>query len=151
MVFVGQLAVETAAVRVGAPDGDIRVLLVEHCRLNRHVEGLILRRSGFVVQEAATAGQALQMLHIGHYDAVLIDPDLPDARGLAILRRLRQLFKSGCLIVVSGRAFPAERQVALSAGCDAYIVKPINTHTFGEEVKSAVLARMKSSALAVTG
>lgn len=114
-----------------------RVLLVERCRLSRHLEAVVLRRAGIVVQEVGSVHQALQRLRYGQFDAVLIDPDLPDMSCPQLLSLVRQKAPSASLIAVSGRAFPAERQLALGAGCDAYIVKPICTKTFAADVEAA--------------
>lgn len=145
---MAQMSLQPAAIREASSDAQKRVLLVERCPLNRHLESLILRRAGFTVQEAGSAVQALRLLRVLQYGAIVVDPDLPDENGPRLLRRLRQQSMTSSLVVVSGRAFPAERSLALDAGCDAYIVKPICTRTFGSDVEAAIARRAERPARA---
>lgn len=132
-----------------SPRESLRVLLVERCPLSRHMESVVLRRSGFLVQETGSANQALRMLRSGSFDAVVIDPEVPGLTVPETIRSLRRQLGRAALIVVSGRAFPVEREQALEAGCNAYIVKPICTRTFADEIEAAVGSRVAAPLLAV--
>jgi CheY-like chemotaxis protein len=60
-------------------------------------------------------------------DAVLLDINAPHLEGLEAARRLRQLAgeKPLLLIALTGWAQPQYRDMAIAAGFDVYLVKPI--------------------------
>ena len=57
-----------------------------------------------------------------------MDGSLPVLDGLATTRRIREqaALKSVPIIILSGHAEPSYRVAALAAGCDDFLVKPIN-------------------------
>ncbi len=61
----------------------------------------------------------------------LIDIDLPDMDGCELARRLRAdpRLRSMHMVAMSGFAAERERDRALAAGFDDYLVKPIPLHT----------------------
>jgi DNA-binding response OmpR family regulator len=90
---------------------------------------------------APTAADALRLCHYKSPDLLLLDLRLPDAGGLDVLREIRS--SQGAtgrydpllpVIVLSGRATPADRLRGLAAGADDYVPKPFD---YGE-----VLARI---------
>lgn len=68
----------------------MRVLLVEdHPALAEAVSDA-LRRAGFAVDHAATAGEAREMTDLADHALVFLDLGLPDGDGLRLLPILRQ-------------------------------------------------------------
>jgi two-component system response regulator QseB len=57
-------------------------------------------------------------------DAVVLDLGLPDADGLDLLRRWRQLGLQLPVIVISARVALSDRLVGLDEGADDYLPKP---------------------------
>jgi DNA-binding response OmpR family regulator len=59
---------------------------------------------------------------------VLLDLQLPKLDGLSVTRSLRRLplFKGVPIIILSGHDPLRYRQQAMDAGCDDYLLKPIN-------------------------
>src|SRR5512146_1193837 len=82
------------------------------------VEGL--KREGFEVERAATAGAALAA---GPSDLVLLDLRLPDGDGFDVCRSLRER-SDVPIIVVTARGEESDRVVGLELGADDYVVKP---------------------------
>jgi two-component system, sensor histidine kinase and response regulator len=64
---------------------------------------------------------------------ILMDASLPRLDGLGAARRIRQLEGAGRvpIVFVSGHAEPAFRAVAREAGCDDYLVKPLDFDQLG--------------------
>lgn len=71
----------------------------------------------------------------GHFDAVLLDLNLPDALGLQVLNTLNQAFPSLPVIIVSAADNPENMHRALHYGARGYIHKgstgKIVTHAIG--------------------
>ncbi|MFY0528058.1 response regulator transcription factor [Archangium gephyra] len=64
--------------------------------------------------------QALQIA----YDAVLLDWNLPDLDGVAVLRRWREQGMRTPVLMLTARGTVGEKVVGLRAGADDYLVKP---------------------------
>jgi CheY-like chemotaxis protein len=65
------------------------------------------------------------------YDLVLMDIHMPGLDGLAAARRIRSLeIESGAaptpIVALTANAFPEDRQAALAAGMDDFLVKPLD-------------------------
>ncbi len=85
----------------GAPP---KVLLVEDEPAVTRMLRISLHTAGFDVADAATGGDALQILERESADVVILDLGLPDGRGREVLDRLRQADDSGspAWVVISG-------------------------------------------------
>jgi two-component system KDP operon response regulator KdpE len=85
----------------GAPP---KILLVEDEPAVARMLRISLRAAGFDVCESVAGGDALQILEQGPADAVILDLELPDRRGKAVLDRLRHANDSGfpVWVVISG-------------------------------------------------
>lgn len=84
-----------------------------------------LQRSGFVVDVAEHGKQALAMLALSRYDAMLLDLGLPDMDGLALLsaRSSTRNADLPCIILTACDALE-QRIAGLDAGADDYLLKP---------------------------
>lgn len=77
---------------MGHQGGWFRTVLVVEA--NEDLAGIIgrtLRDSGFVVTEVNTGREALDLLETQYPDAVILDPDLEDGCGPALVERCRQI------------------------------------------------------------
>jgi len=101
----------------------VRVLVVEDNE--RVARGLViaLRRHGYEVRHVATAAAALAADAGRTADVVLVDLGLPDADGLEVCRRLREV-EGVAVIAVTARGSERDRIVGLRSGADDYVVKP---------------------------
>jgi CheY-like chemotaxis protein len=71
---------------------------------------------------------------------ILLDLELPHIDGLTLARRLKSDAETMDIVIVAVTAFPERysREQALGAGCDAFIVKPINTRKLTSQVAEVV-------------
>ncbi len=65
-----------------------RILLVDDDPVKRYTIAKTLARAGFVVQEASTGHEALQLV-IARPDLIVLDVKLPDISGLEVCRRIK--------------------------------------------------------------
>lgn len=76
------------------------------------------------VSTAGTAAEALEIIAGGGFDLYLLDNWLPGGSGAELCRKIRETDPSTPILFYSGAAFDAEREEALAAGAQAYLVKP---------------------------
>jgi len=118
------------------PDGHElhgRVLYIEDNRVNAMlVEQMLARWPGVQVTVADDGASGLQEAERARPDVVLLDMQLPDMNGLAVLRRLRAHpgTRAVPVIALSASALPDEVAAARAAGADDYWTKPIQLAAF---------------------
>lgn len=113
------------------------VLVVEDNEVNQLLTASVLGREGFEVDIAATAEQAVEHLRARTPDLILMDIQLPGMDGIALTRRLKADPATAQIVVVAltAHAMTGDREQTLAAGCAGYISKPIDTRTFGNQVR----------------
>jgi signal transduction histidine kinase len=111
-----------------------RVLCIESDAPTRELVRRLLEASGFAVEEAATGlagiGHALSMPP----DLVLAGTRLPDLSGGELAARLKQEQGLAHVPFVALGTVGAEHDVAIAAGCDGFIVRPVDPSRFVDEV-----------------
>lgn len=85
----------------------------------------ILRRGGYRVTTAASAEEAIDLMHKRHFDLVLTDKNLPGASGLEVLRVARTLDSQPAVVMITGYSSYDSAVEALDIGAQDYIEKPI--------------------------
>jgi len=108
------------------------ILIIEDNLLNLELATDLLEASGFVVHSAQTAEEGLRVARELLPDLVLMDFSLPGMDGLSAARNLKADPATRHLAVVglTANAMKGDEEAALNAGCDGYLIKPIDTRTF---------------------
>ena len=78
----------------------MKILIVEDEPSLRELMQRTLEKERYVVEVAATYGQALQKIEDYNYDCILLDIMLPDGSGLDLLDRFKALRKQGNVIII---------------------------------------------------
>lgn len=104
------------------------VLVVEDHEDTRCLLTLLLKIRGFEVVEACDGEEAIQVAERVRPDLILMDTSLPRLDGFATTRRLResQTLRSLPIVFLSGHVSPEARSSAFAAGCDDFLVKPLD-------------------------
>jgi two-component system cell cycle response regulator DivK len=112
----GALRVATT-VLVAEDDEDIRLMMLT-----------LLRMKGYKTAEARDGQETLDVARRQRPDVILMDLQLPRLNGFAVARFLRQTeaLRGVPIIVVSAHDPAKHRNLALAAGCNAYVQKPID-------------------------
>ena len=104
------------------------ILIAEDSADSREMMQLLLETRGYQVVAADDGVQALEVALSSRPDFMLLDLELPKLDGLSVTRELRlhPNFKDIPIVIVSGHDPSRFRREALNAGCDDYLLKPIN-------------------------
>ncbi len=107
---------------------DTHVLLVEDNDLNQLVAQELLDIVGINVDLANNGEEALSSVEKTHYDAVLMDAQMPVMDGYEATRKIREIpsFKQLPIIAMTANALKGDREKCLAAGMNDYISKPID-------------------------
>ena len=118
-----------------------KVLVIEDDDAIRELVAFHLARAGLEVAEAADAAGGTRAL--AGVDVVVLDWMLPDASGIAWLRRLREGERSVTpVLMLTARASEVDRVQGLDAGADDYLVKPFSAAELVARVR-ALLRRVR--------
>ena len=104
------------------------ILIAEDSADSREMMQVLLEQRGYQVVAADDGRRALEAALSSRPDLVLMDLELPKLDGLSVTRNLRldPKFKDVPIVILSGHDPSRFRQEALDAGCDDYLLKPIN-------------------------
>ena len=110
-----------------------RILLTEDNDLNAEIATELLQEEGCTVDRAKDGVECVDMLEKaanGTYQLILMDIQMPVMNGYDAARKIRGLDNpqkaSIPIIAMTANAFTEDRQVALDAGMNDHIAKPIN-------------------------
>jgi two-component system chemotaxis response regulator CheY len=117
------------------------VLIVEDYLDTRYMLKLLLESLNYAVLTAANGQTALAIAAKNHIDLILTDFNLPDITGAALIRRLRQMnedLKRVPIVMLTALDADEYRHLAAQAGCNEFIVKPVDFDTLERVVDSLV-------------
>ncbi len=109
------------------------VLVVDDTTANRQLIGSWLRYAGFEVAEAATGGEALDLLGAIRPNLVVLDVNLPDVNGKEICRRIKAdpVLRYVPVLQMSATSTLSEDRIeGLEGGADAYVTMPVPAGEF---------------------
>jgi two-component system, cell cycle response regulator DivK len=123
------------------------ILLVEDNEANQMLARAVLELDGFEVRVAGSADEARLELRAGMPSLILMDVQLPGEDGLSLTRELKADPATASIPVVAltAHAMSGDRALAVHAGCQGYISKPIDTRTFGNEIRRHIAAATRST------
>jgi DNA-binding response OmpR family regulator len=112
-----------------------RILCVEDdadvCLMITSLLGFI----GYEVFIANTMADALTRIKAEQFDLYLIDNWLPGGSGVELCRVIRSSGLTVPIIFYSGAAYDVDKQQAMEAGADVYLVKPADIDKLVETIK----------------
>jgi CheY-like chemotaxis protein len=122
-----------------------RILIVDDSKLARMVMMSSLRRirPDWDVVEATSAQEALEATAKGGFDIALVDFNMPDMDGLALISKMRQTDKAIPIAVVSANLQDEiiSRARELNA---AFVAKPLTDEALGAFLSGAALRLKKA-------
>ena len=107
---------------------------------------LMLELAGFQVTYAANGKDCLKLAQSGQrFDLYLLDHTFPDASGVTICEALREFDADTPILFYSGRAMPQEKEAALKAGAQDYLIKPQDLFHVADHAAKWIEKRRKTN------
>ena len=118
----------------------MKILIVEDEPVSLKLAHLVLAAEGHEVTGAEAVGNAIAEILWSEPDMILLDLELPGIDGLTLASNLKRNRQTRHIVIVAITACAEHypRELAIAAGCDAYIAKPINTRRLPQQVAEAV-------------
>ncbi|HKO97801.1 MAG TPA: response regulator [Pyrinomonadaceae bacterium] len=101
-----------------------RILCTEDDEDTRDLITLVLFGEGFEVICADDGEQAIDLAKSQDFDLYLVDSWMRGLAGTALTEKLRSFDMKTPILFYSGAAFETDKEAALSAGAQGYLVKP---------------------------
>ncbi len=129
----------------------LSVLVVEDHPISQEFAVEALRRLGHSAAVAADGSSAVSMAEREHFDAILMDVQMPGMDGLEATRLIRALDGGARvpIIAMTAHTRPEERTKCLDAGMNTVLTKPIDRRELAEAL--AQIASEDESVLAAVG
>ncbi len=110
------------------------VLYTEDDHDCRDMVVFMLEQSGYEVTCVHSSTEALSLAKSERFDLFLVDNWMPEMTGLELTRHIREFNQTTPILFYSGVAHEDDKQAALNAGAQGYLVKPIGIELLVEEV-----------------
>lgn len=116
------------------------ILLVEDDRVTRGLIARLLRKAGYLVEEAADGAQAFERIQQQFFPILITDWEMPEMDGPTLCQKVRELKLDGYVYMLLLTARGAKEHViaGLEAGADDYLAKPPD--------EAELMARLKTGA-----
>jgi DNA-binding response OmpR family regulator len=111
-----------------------KILLVEDHEDTSELMVLLLKQLNYDVATAASISGALGMAALADFDLFVLDSLLPDGTGTELCKHIRERNGSTPILFYSAMAFDQDKQAALMAGAQRYLVKPVDFDVFSRTV-----------------
>jgi DNA-binding response OmpR family regulator len=116
----------------------VRILVVDDDPTIRILVKRLLQEGGFAVDTAETGESGRVLAMVNEYDAIILDLHLPDGHGIPLVQALRRKSRDTPVLVLTGDTEKSSLVMALDAGADDYITKPIDFDVFKARVRALV-------------
>jgi len=110
------------------------VLLADDHPNNRELVALLLKRMNINVVEVADGHQALQAMHTGQFDLLLLDIHMPELDGIETLKAVRGSGNKTPAIALTANTMKHEVDHYLRIGFADHLAKPIDREVFFSKV-----------------
>jgi two-component system cell cycle response regulator DivK len=117
-----------------------RILVAEDMEDNLELFQDVLEIAGYTVLTCTDGLAAVQMAVTDQPALILMDISLPGIDGHEATRRIRGQASTRHIpvIAVTAHAMPSDRELALEAGCSAYLAKPVSPRVLAQVVADLI-------------
>lgn len=101
------------------------ILIAEDIQSNYQLVSEMLKKN-YELLRAVNGKEVLELVRSRHIDLLLTDMKMPVMDGLSATAEIRKFNTKLPIIALTAHAFETDRLAALAAGCNEYLVKPID-------------------------
>ena len=103
-----------------------KILIAEDNDSNYILMTYILKKY-YQFERAKNGQEAVDMAEKGGYDLVLMDIKMPIMDGLEATKAIKAGHPDLPVVALTANAFDSDRQLAIEAGCDDFLSKPVSS------------------------
>ena len=111
------------------------VLVIDDDKETRNLFSTVLTDAGYLVEAVENGKQAIKICKKGLFDVALIDIELPDIKGIDLLKTLRQIQPKMVKIIITGHPSIENAVKSVNEKADGYLLKPVNMVEMLEMIK----------------
>lgn len=115
---------------------DKTVLIIEDEESIRKFVKINLDRAGFIVREAATGEEGIEIARKEEIDIIVLDIMLPGIDGYEVCKIIREEHPSIGIIMLTAKSQDIDKIMGLEYGTDDYMTKPFNPMELVLRIKS---------------
>jgi CheY-like chemotaxis protein len=113
------------------------ILVAEDNDSNYILMTYILRRS-YQYLRAKNGLEAIELVEKGGIDLVLMDVKMPEMDGLEATTKIKAKYPDLPIVALTANAFESDRQLALEAGCNDFLSKPVSGEKCLETIEKLI-------------
>ena len=116
----------------------LNILVAEDDDVNQLLINAMLKKLGYNATLVSNGIEALQACETKHYDVVLMDMNMPIMNGIeATLQIRKSAIVQPTIIALTANAFESDKRIAINAGMDDFLTKPIDLKTVASALRRA--------------
>jgi len=112
-----------------------RILIVDDDKSILSSLSAILRREGYIIDEAETGSEAVEKTKANFYNLTLMDFRLPDIEGTQLLTQIKDTVPKMRKVIMTGYPTLSNAVESVNFGADAYVMKPFILGELLEKIK----------------
>ena len=101
----------------------------------------LLESERYLVDVVRDGEEAIQQLRLIEYDLIILDWQLPKFSGIEVCKEYRSCGGTSPVIILTGKASDADKELGLDSGADDYVTKPYGL----KEMSARVRAHLRRS------
>lgn len=115
----------------------LKVLLVEDSDINLQFMTMLLGQMGYKVSVATNGMEAIKMVEKGQFELIFMDNQMPGMDGIEATKLIRTIPNgyNATIVGLSANVFKTDIEMALKAGMDDYLTKPVRIKDIIEKIK----------------
>lgn len=111
-----------------------KILIAEDNDSNFVLMSYILKKH-YQFERAKNGQEAVEMVDKNQYDIVLMDIKMPIMNGLEATKAIKEKHPDLPILALTANAFDSDRQLAMDAGCNDFLSKPVSSEECLETIK----------------
>ena len=112
-----------------------KVLVIDDEQGIRNLLDTLLSRKGYAIVLAEGGRKGLELFRREGPDVVVLDLNMPDMGGVAVLEQIRRLKPDQPVIVLTGGGTPEKEQQVHALGVNEFVEKEFSLHRLGDALK----------------
>ena len=111
-----------------------RILVAEDNDSNFILMSYILKKY-YEFERAKNGQEAVEKADSGKFDLILMDIKMPIMDGMEATRLIREKYPDLPIVALTANAFDSDRTMAMEAGCNDFLSKPVSSQLCIETIK----------------